>query len=81
MDAYEEARTINTFSKERAMEMLKQFKDGVKKFNVTCVDGDGTVDDTIKKWEREICWTARDWENRIKKTRDLLDELEKQEKV
>ena len=81
MDAYEEARTINTFSKERALEMLKQFKDGVKKFNVTCVDGDGTVDDTIKKWEREINWTARGWENRIKKSRELLDKLEEQEKL
>jgi hypothetical protein len=77
--AYDEARTTNTYPRERALEMLKEFEEGVKKFDITRVDGDGTVEETIKKWRREINWTARGWDNNIinaqKNTERIMNNL------
>ena len=79
--AYDEARSINTYTKEKALELLEYFKTTAKKFGVKSVDGDGDLDATIAKWKREINYTARNWENKcLIDWHKKLDELNEEYK-
>lgn len=75
MSPYDEARSINFFPKNKALELVSEFERGCKKFDIKCVDGDGVLEDTLGKWRKEINCTARAWEERIEQRFAYIDML------
>lgn len=69
MGAYEEARTINCYPKEKILALCDEFEAGVKKFGINFVNGDGTPEEVINGWRNRAIKTARGWEERIYKIR------------
>jgi tetratricopeptide (TPR) repeat protein len=73
---YDEARSINFFPKEKALELVDRMEKGCEKFNIVSLDGDGPYKDTLKKWRREIKFTSRGWEKlNVEDFWKMLDDL------
>ena len=67
--AYDEMRTINTFPKEKVLELCDRVERFVKKFGVKRINGDGLALETIEGWRQRAINNPRFWEERIYRER------------
>lgn len=72
---YDELRTINTFPKEKVLELCDRFERDVKKFELKFINGDGTPDEIIQNWRNRAVNTHRFWEERIYKLRENFNKV------
>jgi hypothetical protein len=72
---YDELRTINTYPKEKILELCDRFERDMKKFGFKSINGDGTPEEIINGWRNRAESTPRFWENRMDKLRKDFNDL------
>lgn len=77
--AYDEMRTINTFPKEKVLELCDRVERFVRKFGVKHINGDGTALETIEGWRQRAIKNPRFWEERIYREREKFNNVGKDE--
>lgn len=70
---YDEKRTINTYPKEKILELCDRFEEDIKKFDIPNVNGDGTALETVERWRERANTTPRFWEEQIYRQRKTFD--------
>ena len=71
---YDEARSVNTYPKEKILELCDRFERNVKKFGYKSVNGDGTALETIEGWRKRAEGAARGWQDRIDRSHKRFEE-------
>lgn len=74
---YDEMRTINTFPKEKILELCDRFEKDVEKFGIKEINGDGPAMKTIQGWRERALTTPRFWENRMLMHNQIFNSLDK----
>ncbi len=72
---YDELRTINTYPKEKVLELCDRFEKNIEKFGFTFVNGDGTPQEIIENWRNRAIKAHRFWEERIYKLRNDFNQV------
>ncbi len=62
--AYDEARSVNTYSKEKIFELCDRMERDVKRFGFSRINGDGTAIETIEGWRNRAEKASRGWRER-----------------
>jgi hypothetical protein len=75
---YDEKRTINTYPKEKILELCDRFEADIKKFDIPNVNGDGTALETVERWRERANSTPRFWEEQIYQQRKTFDNIGKE---
>lgn len=75
---YDEARSVNTYPKEKILELCDRFERNVKKFGYKSVNGDGTALETIEGWRKRAENAARGWQDRIDNSHAKFEEWSKE---
>lgn len=63
--AYDEARSVNAYPKEKILELCDRFERNVKKFGYKHVCGDYGAEEALKIWRERANKSARGWQDRI----------------
>ena len=62
---YDEARSINTYSMQKILELCDRMERDIKKFDFPRINGDGMAMETIEGWRERARKAARGWKDRI----------------
>lgn len=72
--AYDEARSVNAFSKEKIFEYCDRMEKDIKKFGIVRINGDSNDPiETINGWRKRAENSARAWQNRIDNMHQKFD--------